>query len=254
MQTISTTSTRERFIRNLLVTLMLIGYAAWSFYDGYVGYPQDNLKHARAEVPAEFQAGASINPLIQQGKLPRIKEGETLREAEARLGKPVWKGRGAEGLGKAVWFGPGGTFILRYNDAEVVTSLNWKSAKHTETDLRIQKAMGIGVGALGLYALTRVLVMLFGRVKLSDDGLTTAGGRLIRYEAMSGWDPADFRDKGRITLSYQDNGRTRAYVLDDYKLAAFKPMVEEICARKGYANPLLEQQPPATQEPESSPG
>jgi len=247
MQTITTRSTNERIIRNGLVTLMLLGYSGWSFYDGYIGYPEDNLRHARGELPPEFQAGATINPAITKAAIPQIKRGQQLRDAEAKLGPPAWKGKASDEFNKAVWFGPGGTLILRFNDVEIIISdMLWKDHKHIEKDLFIQKLMGIGTGALGLYALARVLVMLFARVKLSDAGLTMASGRLIPFDAMTGWDPADYRDKGRITLTYQTDGREGAYVLDDYKLAAFKPMVAEICARKGFANPLDEPEGSAT--------
>jgi hypothetical protein len=241
MQTIVTQSTRERVIRNGLVALMLLGYSCWSFYDGYIGYPKDNLRHARGEVPADYQAEATINPAITKNELPNLRRGQPLREAEELLGPPAWKGKASDEFNKAVWFGPGGTVILRYNDLGLITSpIFWKDHKHIEKDLFIQKAMGVGVGTLGLFALVRVLIMLFARVKLSDAGLTTASGRLIPFDAMTGWDPSDYRDKGRITLTYQDGNRERQYVLDDYKLTAFKPLVEEISARKGFENPLTE--------------
>jgi len=241
MQTIVTKSTRERMIRNGLVMVMLLGFSAYSFYDGYIGYPQDNLVNMRGEIPADVQEQAQINPTVVQGSLPPVRKGETLREAEEKLGPPTWKGEALEEFNKAVWFGPGGMLILRYDNFGTITSrMLWKPAKHTETDLMFQKWMGVVVGLIGLWVLVRVLAMVLTSTKLSDEGLTTPRGRLIRYEEMTEWNPADYRDKGRIELGYTQGGRSGVFVLDDYKLRAFRPIVEEICARKGFANPLAE--------------
>lgn len=244
MQTITTQSTRERLIRNSLVTAMLLGFSAYSFYDGYSGYPQDNLKAMVGEVPAEYQAEAQINPRVQSKKLPPIARGDRLSEVEEKLGAAAWKGKGAENFNKAVWFGPGGMLILRYGQTGVVTDIFWKPAKHSEMDLVIQKGMGIVTGIIGLIFLVRVLGMLFTRVRLSDEGLTPARGGLIAWDDMTGWDPADYKDKGRIHLTYTRDGAERVYVLDDYKLAAFREMVIEICARKGFRNPLDDRNAP----------
>jgi hypothetical protein len=252
MTPITTRSTRERIIRNSLVTVMLLGYAGWSFYDGYRGYPQDNLETARQELPAEAQADAKINPAINQDNLARLQsegilsKGQRLGDVEAELGPPSWNGPFGKGEDHAAfWFGPAGTLVVRHTSLGIIThQAQFKPGKHKAADLFIQKLMGVGIGIIGLYALARVIAMLATSVTLSDAGLKIPNGRVIPFEAMTAWDPGDYKDKGRITLTYGDEGRTRQFVLDDYKLAAFRPIVDEICTRKGFANPFDAQTPP----------
>jgi len=241
MQTITTLSTRERLIRNSLVAIMLLGYAGWSFYDGYVGYPQKNLEYARGELPSEVQSSAAINPAINSQTRFKIERRDSIADVEQKIGPPAWKGPSRENINRAIWFGPGGSLVVHYSaSGSMGGEPKWRPGKHTEKDLVIQKGMGIVVGALGLYALIRVLAMLLTRVQLSDDGLKTPGGTLIRFDDMCGWDPSDYKEKGRIRLAYRQCDREKTFVLDDYKIAAFRPIVDEICARKGFENPLTD--------------
>ncbi len=250
MQPITTRSTRERIIRNSLLTVMLLGFAAWSFYDGYEGYPQDNLEQARKALPADAQASAEINPQITRDSLPPIGVGLTMRELIEQIGPPAWQGEAKDNIYRAYWFGPAITLIVRYDSMKYVTEAEVRDGVHTETDLVVQKGMGVVVGLLGLYALIRIIGMVAGRVTLSDAGLKPPLRPLIPYDAMTGWDTTEYKEKGRIYLAYAQNGDEKVYVLDDYKLAAFRPIVDEISARTGFANPF-EDQDPSAKTPES---
>lgn len=260
MTPITTKSTGERIIRNVLVALMLIGYSGWSFYDGFIGYPEENLARARNAIPAEAQADATINQKIVLENLQKmtargvLRRGKRLSEVEAELGPPTWAGpQISEERDTAYWFGPAGTLIVRYDSLKVLTNeAQFKPGLHTEKDLFIQKLMGATIGVLGLYCVLRVIGMLATSVTLSDAGLKTPKGRLIPFDAMTGMDASDFKDKGRIYLSYDAGGKEKTFTLDDYKMAAFKPIVTEICNRKGFESPFIDTPPEAPKAEQSA--
>jgi hypothetical protein len=249
MQPIKTASTLERILRNLAVTLMVLVFSALFIYDGYIGYPKKNLAATRQEIPGEFQSQVTFHGNINEAISKGIKTGAQLANVERDLGAPAWKGPHPDNLNKAVWFGPGGALVVRYNNAGILArDAEWKTGPKTETDLRIQLILGFVLAPLGVLLAVRVLLMSLRGATLSDAGLKPSGRALIPYSAILDWDTSEYKEKGRIHLRYQEDGATRTYTLDDYKLAAFRRIVEEIVARKGFPNPLLapeQKQPPA---------
>ena len=245
MEPIKTVSTLERIIRNSIMTVMVVVFAAYFLYDGYVGYPRRNLEQARQILPDEEQDKAYINQQVTSASLGDIEENDLLTTIEGRLGPPAWKGAAKDNVFKAVWFGPGGYLSVRYDRAKgTVLSARWKKGQKKELDLLIQKVLSYSLSPVGILLLIRVVVMLFRGAQLTDAGLKPSGRPLIPFEAMTGWNVRDYRDKGRITLTYNLDGRERAYVLDDYKLRAFPAIVTEICRRKGFENPLQKDESP----------
>ena len=247
MEPIKTVSTLERIIRNGVMAVMVVVFAAYFLYDGFVGYPRKNLEQARQILPPDEQDKAYINQKVTSDCLGDIAKNDRLTTLEARLGPPAWKGLAKDNVFKAVWFGPGGSLTVRYDMNEgTVLSSRWKKGQKKELDLWIQKVLGYSLGPVGILLLIRVVLMLLRGAQLSDAGLKPSGRPLIPFEAMTGWDVRDYRDKGRIALTYALDRREGTYVLDDYKLRAFPAIVTEICRRKGFENPL--------KKDESSPG
>ena len=239
MEPIKTVSTVERILRNSIMTTMVIVFAAYFLYDGYVGYPRKNLDKARQLLPADEQGAARISKDVGSADKDTIVQGDLLKAIEARLGLPAWKGPAEDRVFKAVWFGPGGALVVHYNATSgTVVSSRWMKGQKTELDLLIQKLLGYVLMPVGLVLLVRVLLMLARGARFSDEGLQPSGGPLIPFDAMTGWDISDYREKGRIRLSYTLGGEEGVYVLDDYKLRAFPAIVKEISRRQGFENPL----------------
>jgi hypothetical protein len=245
MKPIKTASTLERIIRNGIMTVMVVVFAALSFYDGYVGYPKKNLAQAKVELPADQQNLARINPRVISDNLVDIKLGGKLSDVEELLGPPAWSGSIGSNTGgptggptKSVWFGPGGTLLILSDvRGNLVSQPEWKKGKHSEVDLFIQKVMGLVLAPFGLVLLIRWLLMMVRGAELSDAGLKLSGAPLIPFDAMTGLDASEYKDKGRVHLVCDLGKGESTYILDDYKLRAFPAIVAEICARKGFEDP-----------------
>lgn len=238
MESFKTVSTLERIVRNGIVTAMLIGFAGWSFYDGYVKYPNDNLKQSREQLPPDLQASARINPRVDEIKAQTFKKGNTLDDIVNAFGPPDWRGDYNKKQDKVIWFGRSGALVAHVDNLGLTKLVEWKSGKHKETDLHLQKMMGIVLAPLGLFMLIRLIAMSVRGAKFSDEGLTPSGRKLITFDSMTGWNTEQYADRGQIMLEYDSANGKASYLLDDYKLAAFKTIVNEISKRKGFDNPL----------------
>lgn len=238
MEPIKTVSTLERIVRNGIVTVMVIGFAGYCFYDGYIGYPLENLEQARQQLPPELQASATINPRVSEKVAQTFKTGIGLDVVIEAFGPPNWQGKYNMRQDKAVWFGRSGSFAVHVNSLGFTKLVEWKSGEHTETDLRLQKRMGLILTPLGLFMLFRLIAMSLRGATLSDAGLKPSGRELITFDAMTGWNSEQYADRGQITLEYESSNGKSNYLLDDYKLAAFKTIVNELSKRKGFDNPL----------------
>lgn len=254
MEVIRTGNTTERLVRNGIFTLMVVGFAAYCFYDWKIGYPGANLKQAVQDLPPEEQAAATINPRVTTESARQFQKGDALEVIEAELGPPSWKGAAHERL-EAVWIGPGISMqVVLGASGRRVAQIQLKSAKHTETDLRTQMLMGMGLGVLGIFLVVRMIYMFIEGAVLSEAGLKMTGKPLILFDAMNEWDASDYNVKGRIRLGYALNGAVGHVVLDDYKLREFKRVVATICERKGFVNPITSSDEPASDsDPSQSP-
>lgn len=243
MDPIRSGNTNERIIRNGIFTLMVVGFAAYCFYDWKIGYPAANLKQAVQDLPAELQDQATINPKVTSEFAAGIDKGETFEDVEAQIGPPIWTGRRPNGNLKAIWIGAGGSMhIFLGPSGKYISQIRFQESKYSEFDLKVQLIMGVVLGALGIFLLVRLVQMLTARTMLSDEGLKLPGKQTIPFDAMTEWDITDYKLKGRITLGYNQDGQTGQVILDDYKIKDFKTIVAIICERKGFENPVDSQQ------------
>jgi hypothetical protein len=249
MQRIKTVSTVERIVRNGIFTALLLGYGLYFLYDGYRGYPQKNFERAKAAIPAEAQDAVEISwSLTRAQALAAVKPGEPYAAVVEALGEPAWEGA-VEGTQRrrAVWFAPGGVVDVRYSTRGVVLSnaeRAWKDGQKKEHDLLVQKVLGFLLVPIGVVLLLRVLLMTVRGAEMTDEGLKPSGQPRIPFESMTGWDASRYRKTGRLALLYERDGKPCTYVLDDYKLAAFKTLVARIVERTGLADPLADQESP----------
>lgn len=249
MQPIVSGTTTERIVRTSIVTVMFLGFSAYSFYDGYVGYPKQNLTE---RLRTDFAAAAPqtlppISEKVVEGAETDIQPGSPVSGLADQFGiEPLKHTDPASRAESYYLFGAGGHIKVTTARGEITKAEFLKGPKHTEADLLAQKVMGIGVGLVGLIMFAHWLRVILTRAELNDEGLQLRGRPFVPFSAMKAFHAADFRKKGWMDLEYEVGGASRTVRLDDYVIKKFNPILDEICARTGLPDP---RPAPAEQEP-----
>ena len=147
-------------------------------------------------------------------------------------GPPSWESANA-------WYYFGPTYRVQVTlVGELPLTLAGRATEKTDTDIFWQRVLGVALAA-GALALLIVLVRVVRtHLVLDDSGLAFRGRRPIRWEDMKALRADEFSRKGWIDLVCADNGAERRLRLDEYHLARFSEVIDAICAKKGFANPL----------------
>lgn len=249
MQPIRSGTTAERIVRTSILTLVLSSYSAWSFYDGYVRYPQQNQEALARKLSVPPNPFPKPDPRVTKEAVESVKPRDLAKDVIAKLGQPAvkeggtWYFFGPVGLGKVIFFGGNA----------VAAKPVWDPAVHTALDLLFQRVVGSVTGVLGLLMLLQWIRVVTTRLELTDEGLrvNSQGGRawggspLIPFEAMKGLrDPDDrFRKKRSdwVELDYElPDGTSGCVRLNVYVHKAFHEVLPVICQRRRFRNPLEE--------------
>jgi len=233
--------TGERKVRSTLLFLMITGFAGWFAYDGWYGWPRQNVEEHLQQIPPEERDKARSGPVyatVTKRSLPEAEKAlKALDRAAQRTaleklygGPPTY-----ETPDKWYYFGP--TFRVVVSLDTVPPALTYREAAHGDTDLLGQKLLAAALGLFGLYLVYHLYRVVTTRVVLSDAGLDYRGKGLIRWDQMRALDGSRFDEKGWIDLQY-DDGSPHTLRLDEYHLQRFGAIIEEICRRKGFDNPL----------------
>lgn len=260
MNRIETGTTGERWIRCLVFVGLCVVFGAWFAYDGWVNYPTKNLQWAMQKMPPQPPGSpppkATANPNVTVKNIVQIRA--RLADPEASLsrsqlisilGEPA--GENPE-KGELYFIGPAifaqikleGDVVRRPSDVQAE-----ESREHGEAEINNQKRLAVILAVVAVIALIQLVRILTTRVILDDEGLNY-NGRLVTWDAMCGLNAERYREKGWVDLEYRDGDETSTLRLDNYKVKAFKEIVNAICERKGFANPLHE---PEESEPAPPP-
>ncbi|MCP4246384.1 MAG: hypothetical protein GY778_04975 [bacterium] len=252
MEPIRSGTTTERIIRTGILTVVLLGYAGWSFYDGWVGYPNKNIEQLVENLAKPPETLPEIDPLVT---LDRAKQLRDRIQNRAKRGEPpITETDVLTTLGTAAvrednntyYFGPGGMATVTWSGG-AATKAGWRNAPKNESDLFIQIVIGSVVGILGLLMLFQLLRVLNTRVELTDAGLYTnsqgglrfGGSPLVPVDSITGLGTEDFKKKGWVDVVYKlDDGAEGSFGLNDYVHKAFPQIIGEICTRRGFENPI----------------
>ena len=251
MVNIVSPSTNARILRSVITAGVVTVFGVWFLYDGYVGYPRENI----------VKAIESLNPVPDE--LPRIDAGVTKKLAEElagellerrlprefvyeRLGQPAWLNEAGD---DARYFGPGGMLGISFK-GDAVEDLFFNPGVKDEIELMWQKILGSGMLPIGIILILQALRVLTMKFVIDDNGLTLGGRRTIPFDAMTGLDADKLRRRGYIDLQYSVNGQSKQARLDDYVIRDHRAIITEICARRGFQNPLS---PPTTEKPADTP-
>jgi hypothetical protein len=86
-----------------------------------------------------------------------------------------------------------------------------------EGDIMMQYIMAAVTGTIGLWMLTGVWLARGRWIESSESGLTSSWGQGLNFDEVVTLDKRKWRSKGIAKITYNDNGRKRRFILDDYK-------------------------------------
>lgn len=240
--TIESGCTRDRRVRVSIFFLMCAVFSAYFAYDGYIGYPNVNLKWARsalASIKGMPEArDLQSNPKVLLQELKKLEtdvklEKVTVESLTALFGPPTFQGEqdccyiGPASYG---WFKLAGNKVIKI---EAIAMNNEKS----ESDIAGQKIFAVLTGVVAVAVLIHLVRIHRARWLLNDAGLT-ASGRLVPWDAMESFATEDYQRKGWLDLVYHQDGRTCKVRLDSFHIDRFSDIILAICDRKGFASPL----------------
>jgi hypothetical protein len=250
--------TGERKIRTSLLLIMVAGFSCWFAYDGYIGYPaknrQEHLQQLPTQAERENAKDAKIYETVTPESLPKalaamnkIIGSRATQEQEQAL-KDVFGGPPSAKSAEA-WFYFGPTFRIKIPLVEGRFSRpEGTPAEKNDSTIAGQKLLAYVLAIVSIYCLWLLVRVLRTHLVLDEGGLSYQGRGPIRWDDMKALDISRFSRKGWVDLTYNDNGTDRTLRLDEYHCARFDEVIDELCARKGFENPLpvekKEDQPP----------
>jgi hypothetical protein len=237
--------TRERKIRTSLVFLMVAVFALWFAYDGWYGWPAENLRENLEQIPSgpdrdRAMAGRPVvYASVNADSLPAAEKAckQVGRAAQRAALETLYGGPPSVETPNAwYYFGPAYRVVVGLD--KIQPEAGGRATVHKDLDLAGQKFLAIALGGLSVYLLWFTLNVRRTRLVLDDAGLTYRGKGPIAWDDMTSLDVSRFNDKGWVDLHYDDHATPRKVRLDEYHLQAFDEVIDAICAHKGFENPL----------------
>jgi hypothetical protein len=248
--------TGERKVRSLLLFLMVFAFSGWFAYDGWIGYPAENRKEHLEQLPTESRAGAenfriyeSVNETTTRDLIGKVKKHkDNLGAVRADLAKFYGGPPSFETADSIYYCGPSYRVIVavemgKDNERRILGRATEKSA----TSILWQKGLSVLLLAFALYLLALVVQVRRTRLVLDQAGLSYCGIGPIGWDSMRSMEISGFSRKGYVDLLYDDHGVERKLRLDEYHIEKFDDVIDELCARKGFENPLPVVEEPAPQ-------
>ncbi len=236
--------TGERKVRTLLLFLMVAVFSAWFAYDGWVGYPRSNYNEHLGQLTKEERESVGELPVYPTVNKAKWESGvKAVKEASASQRRSVLEALfeakpSYENAEAMYYFGPAYRVKVSLRDGFPGDPMIGSPATKSETSIEWQLYLGAVLAVVSVYLLWFVLRVVRTHLVLDDTGLTYSGRGPIRWDQMKQLDISRFADKGWVDLLYDDNGAEGRVRLDEYHLARFDDIIDEICERKGFENPL----------------
>lgn len=230
----------ERKVRSSLLFLLVAIFAVWYGYDGWFGYPKNNVRDFLKTLPTDQRAGTEnlkVNEAVNEKNIPKI---ETVKiriddNPESAIGAVLGGPPSLKTPDAWYYIGPAHIVKFALRDGRPA-DVSLPKTPHSATDIRWQKNYAYGLTVLAGIALIYVIRVRMAKARLDDAGLTLGSGPTIGWDAMKSLDSTHFRKKGWVVL-YHGDPETPAKI-DEYHYARFDDIIDAICARKGFDNPL----------------
>lgn len=237
--------TGERKVRTTLMFLMFAFMGAWFAYDGWIGYPEKNYKEHLDQLSTGEREGIGRLPVYdtvtEEVWVANEEQIKSALPTERRAAlKDLFGGDPSfESTDKLFYFGP--AYRVQFNLRDGNPSADQiiaKSAAKSATSIQWQLGLAAFLGVVSVFLLVGVIRVRNTKVVLDESGLMYNGRGPISWESMESLDSARFNEKGWVDLCYKGNGSQQSIRLDEYHIARFDEVIDEICARKGFENPL----------------
>lgn len=244
---IETGTTNERLARSGILTLALVVFAIWFAVDGWIRYPRKAVESFQTflkldKLPKPHPKLAYKYPKDVLGEYQR---GMSKAEVLERLGEPlVIRKDPATETDHWHYVGQFGRLHLevqRTVDPKVgqVVSAHWEetSADYRYESIQQQKFFAVICAALSVVGLIWLFKVWRTRVVVDEDGLTY-DSLSIPWGDMLDLDADMYHAKGWLYLIYNAGASEKRLKLDSFKIDAYGDVIDEICRRKGFANPI----------------
>lgn len=260
---------KRALMRQGLIVAMLLAFACWFGWDGWVGYPQLNMEEAKKNFPVVPQAAVPQNSEVTDKSAKdfqtKIKEDTsrqlTMTDLERVWGKPAYLGA-AEASASASSSGRAAFFVGNYGWAKValardtVSDIEWHDASKDFSSILVQKLLAAALVVGSMIPLGMLLGQMASKYVLDDEGLTVPKAGQIRYDQMTGIDLADLQKRGVVRLKYQDaKGQPQTAALYEDTIEKFDDIVLTLCEKKGWQQQLedaaAQAEPPAGEDKNS---
>ena len=239
METITSGTSTERIVRAALLMVLMDAFGFLYLWDGHIGYPRENVKQLAALLGVEATAVGRPNAFLTASNAKRIAEtlktGEDLSVLTASLGDASIRRNG-----NAYFVGPGGWLLVKLAGDRTI-SASWNRAGHTEEDLRWQRWIGYVLGSIGMIAMLRLGWIAATRATLSDEGLRLTGRPMIPWDAITSLQRVTAAGDDAVDLTYSQDQGSGTIRLDRYIYKEQPALVEAVCLRKGFPNPLAQE-------------
>ncbi len=244
---------KRAVIRKGMIVGLLLIFAAWFGYDGWVGYPRANMKDAKANfpvVPAEAvtqnSAVTAESAKVLADRLAKDRSRTlTLADLEQQWGKPAYDGPAQAGgeasAGRVAFFVGTYGWVKVTLAGDTVTEVQWYPAGHDYSAVVVQKLLAAVLAVIAMIPLGLLLASMSARYVLDDEGLSVPGKGLIRYDRMVGVDMKELQKQGIVRLQYKTQKDEEAtLVLDEEVCDKFEEIVLNLCDKKGWQQELDE--------------
>lgn len=230
METRSFGPATERLVRAALFMMLADVFALMFFWDGYIGYQLDNAVQVTELLGLTETETPSVNPRVTRERATRLAKTAT----NALTSTAMADAFGAASLEHdetTYYVGPCGWLSVTQEGGKI-TKAEWTDGKHTESDQQWQRYIAYALALASLYATYGFMTTAASRITLSDEGLRIFGRPAVGWDALTGINRGS---GGVVTVEVAD---AKSIEIDRYVYKNADQLVESICERKGFANPL----------------
>jgi len=226
----------------LIVGIVFLGFAGYFVYDGAVGYRKKNIQEAnrRLAVWTDVPVQLGEKPTEEDFKRAREARVTTRQQLHEFLGEPLPPKKGpappAEDVERfASVYGLATVPVDRFGRVGSEQRWAWQKWYKSKEEIEHQFYWAIIPAVASLYFFYRCHRAWRLRAVIDDEGMTYGNERIAFADMVS---LRDYNRKGWVDLYYRAGGQEKRLRIDNQKIAKFDEIIELICRKCGFENPV----------------